>query len=294
MTVLVLGASGRLGPHVVASLLQRGQRVRAVTRDPVRAAAVLPAAAELVRGEFADTAIIGRELQDAAAVLILTPHGPQMATVQNGLIDLAAKAGTRIVKVSGTSAGIHPGGPGACRQHLESEQHLAASGAAWSVVRPNAYMQTLITAMARTVRERGIIANPLGTAGLSLVDCADVGAAAAAVLTDPAHDGRRYVLTGPAAPTYREIAAVIEQETAVRAEVIDVTPGQAGQAARAGGATDWEAGHLTEMLTLFASGASEYVTSDIAELTGRKPASVRGFIRAHRRLFTGRAPAYGP
>ena len=111
MTVLVLGASGRLGPHVVASLLQRGQRVRAVTRDPVRAAAVLPAAAELVRGEFADTAIIGRELQDAAAVLILTPHGPQMATVQNGLIDLAAKAGTRIVKVSGTSAASTPAGP---------------------------------------------------------------------------------------------------------------------------------------------------------------------------------------
>lgn len=117
MTVLVLGASGRLGPQVVASLLRRGQRVRAVTRDPVRVAAVLPAAAELVRGQFAGTAIIERELHDAAAVLILTPHGPQMAAVQNGLIDLAAKTGTRIVKVSGTSAGIHPGGPSSPVEH---------------------------------------------------------------------------------------------------------------------------------------------------------------------------------
>jgi uncharacterized protein YbjT (DUF2867 family) len=148
-------------------------------------------------------------------------------------------------------------------------------------------MQTLITAMARTVRERGIIANPLGNAGLSLVDCADVGAATAAVLTDPAHDGRCYVLTGPAAPTYHEIATVIEEETAVRVEVIDITPEQAGQAVLAGGATGWEAGHLTEMLTLFASGASEYLTRDVAALTGREPASARDFIRAHRQLFTG-------
>lgn len=70
------------------------------------------------------------------------------------------------------------------------------------VVRPDGFMQTLIVAMARTIRERGIIANPLGTAGISLIDCADAGPATAAVLTDPARDGHRYVLTGPSAPTY--------------------------------------------------------------------------------------------
>lgn len=287
MTVLVLGASGRLGPHVVSSLLDRGQRVRALTRDPEQAAGILPPAAELVRGKFADTSTMERELRAVEAVLLLTPHGPQMASVQNDLIDLAAKAGTRVVKVSGTSAGIHPGGPGACRQHFESEQHLAASGANWAVVQPNAFMQTLIVAMARTIRERGIIANPLGTAGISLIDCADAGPATAAVLTDPTRDGHRYVLTGPSALTYPEIAAVIEAETAVHAQVVDITPEQAGQAARASGASDWEAGHLAEMLTLFASRASENITSDVADLTGHEPASVRDFVRAHRQLFTG-------
>lgn len=286
MTVLVLGASGRLGPHVVTSLLGRGQRVRALTRDPERAAAILPPAAELVQGEFAETAIIEREMQAADAVLVLTPHGPRMAEVQNGLIDLAAKAGIRVVKVSGTSTGMHPGGPGACRRHFETEQHLVASGARWAAVRPNGFMQTLIVAMARTIRERGTIANPLGAAGISLIDCADAGAAVAAVLADPACDGDRYVLTGPTAPTYPEIAAVIEEETAVHAQVVDVTPEQAGQAARASGASDWEAGHLAEMLALFASGAAENVTGDVADLTGHEPGSVRDFIRAHRDLFT--------
>jgi uncharacterized protein YbjT (DUF2867 family) len=286
MTVLVTGATGKLGPHVVASLVGRGVPVRALVRDLERAAAVLPAKAELVLGDFTADATITAELDRAGAMLLLTPHGPDMASVQQRLIDLAVRTGTRVVKVSGTSAGIRPDGPDACRQHFTTEQYLAESGIPWAVVRPNGYMQTLIVAMAGSVRERGMIANPLGTAGISLVDCADVGAATAAVLTDPRHDGRHHVLTGPEAPTYAEIAAIITQETGVDVKVVDVTPEQAGHAARARGLSDWEAGHLTEMLTMFATGASEYVSPAVADLTGHAPRSVRDFVRDHSSLFT--------
>jgi uncharacterized protein YbjT (DUF2867 family) len=286
MIVFVTGATGKLGPHVVASLLARGVPVRALVRDPGRAATVLPEETHLVPGDFTAEATITAELHRADAMLLLTPHGPDMASVQQRLIDLAARSGTRVVKVSGTSAGIRPDGPDACRQHFATEQYLAGSGVPWSVVRPNGFMQTLIVAMAGSVRERGMIANPLGTAGISLVDCADVGAATAAVLTDPRHDGLHHVLTGPAAPTYAEIAAVITEETGVEVKVLDVTPEQAGDAARARGLSDWEAGHLTEMLAMFATGASENVTPDVAGLTGHSPRSVRDFVRDHHSLFT--------
>jgi len=286
MTVFVTGATGKLGPHVVTSLVARGVAVRALVRDRGRAAAVLPAKAELVHGDFTSCATITAELDRAESMLLLSPHGPDMASVQHKLIDLAARNNTRVVKVSGTSAGIRPDGPDACRQHCTTEQYLAGSGVPWSVIRPNGFMQTLIVAMAGSVRERGMIANPLGTAGISLVDCADVGAATAAVLTDPRHDGRHHVLTGPAAPTYAEIAAVIAEETGVEVKVVDVTPEQAGDAARARGLSDWEAGHLTEMLAMFATGASEYLTPDVADLTGHSPRSVRDFVRDHHSLFT--------
>jgi len=168
VTVFVTGATGKLGPHVIASLVADGERVRALVRDPGKARALLPAEAELVQGDFAALPTIEAELAAANSMLLLTPHGPDMAAVQNTLINLAARAGTRVVKVSGTSAGIRPDGPDACRQHFDTEQHLAHSGVPWAVVRPNGFMQTLIVAMAATVRERGLIANPLGTAGISL------------------------------------------------------------------------------------------------------------------------------
>ncbi len=288
MTVLVLGATGRLGPHVVSALARRGEPVRALVRDPERARALLPAQCSLVAGEFADSGLIAGQLGEVDSVLVLTPHGPEMASTQNALIDLAAAVGTRVVKVSGTSAGIRPDGPDACRQHYESEQHLAGAGVPWVVVRPNGFMQTLLPAMAMTIREKGMIANPLGTAGISLVDCADVGEALAVVLTDRSHDGRTYLLTGPDAPTYREIAATVEAVTSTPVTVLDVTPEQAGQAAAARGLGAWEADHLTEMLELFRSGASEYVTGDVEALTGRAPRSVADFIRTNRGLFSSK------
>ncbi len=97
MRILVTGATGKLGPHVVTALLRRGQTVRALVRDAGRAAAVLPPDVEPVIGTFEDTDVLRDELDAADALFLLTPHGPTMADTQNGLIDLAAKSGTRVI-----------------------------------------------------------------------------------------------------------------------------------------------------------------------------------------------------
>lgn len=285
MRVFVSGATGKLGPHIVSALCERGVRVTALVRQPDRAQRVLGSSVDLLRGSFADAAVVREGLAAADAFLLLTPHGPEMATTQNALIDLASETGTRVVKVSGTSAGIRPDGPDTCRQHHESEQHLAASGVAWAVLRPNGFMQTLVAGMAATVRERGIVVDPLGSAGIAVVDCADVGAAAAEVLCDPGQDGRHHVLTGPSAPTYAEMADDIGRVLGRAIEVVAVTPEQAGDAARAKGLSAWEAGHLAEMLHLFRSGAAGAVTDDLPRLLGRPARSVAEFVSDHRELF---------
>lgn len=281
------GATGKLGPHVVHALRTRAVEVSALVRDPDRAVSILGADLELIPGRFDDTAVLREALARADAFLLLTPHGPDMAAVQNALVDLAGESGTRVVKVSGTSSGIGPTGPGACRQHYETEQYLAASGLPWAVLRPNGFMQTLVIGMAATVRERGVVVNPLGSAGIAVVDCVDVGAAAAAVLCDAGQDGRHHVLTGPTAPTYAQMAEDIERIAGHAVGVHDVTPEQAGAAARAKGLSEWEAGHLAEMLGLFATGAAEAVTDDLPRLLGRPARSVADFVADHRDLFAG-------
>lgn len=286
MKVLVSGATGKLGPHAVRALRERGAAVSALVRDPAKAATLLGPDVELILGRFDDIAVVRAALEAVDAFLLLTPHGPDMAATQNALVDLAVGAGTRVVKVSGTSSGIGPTGPDACRQHYDTEQYLASSGVPWAVVRPNGFMQTLVAGMAATVCERGVVVNPLGTAGIALVDCVDVGAAAAAVLSDPANDGRHHVLTGPSAPTYAQMAEDIERLTGRTVAVLDVTPEQAGAAARAKGLSEWEAGHLAEMLDLFRTGAAEAISDDLPRLLGRPARSVAEFVADNRQLFT--------
>ena len=286
MSVLLLGATGRIGPHVARELVSRGVAVAALVRDPSRAAAVLPAAVALVAGDFHDDTAVQRALEGATSLLLLTPHGPDMAAAQQRLVGWAAKAGARVVKISGTSSAIRADGPDAGRQHWQVEQDLAGSGLGFVILRPNAFMQTLLPPIAASVRTNGVVINPLGPAGISLVDCADIGAAAAAVLTAEHHDGHTFALTGPAAPTYADIATVIGAVTGRAATVVDTTPAAMAETARARGASDWEAEHLADMLTLFRAGASEFVTDDVERLTGRPPRSVADYVRDHADEFT--------
>jgi uncharacterized protein YbjT (DUF2867 family) len=186
MTVLLTGATGNVGLHVARARAGRGVQARALTRDPGRAARMLSGTGEVAAGDPGDAATFRQALAGVQALFLLTEHGPDMAARQIAVLRAAAGTGTRVVKVSGTSAAIRPDGPDACRQHWEVEQYLAKEGFDHVILRPNAYMQTLVTAMAASARTSGAIPDPLDGAGLSLVDCADIGDAAAEVLTTPA------------------------------------------------------------------------------------------------------------
>src|SRR6188472_3799835 len=51
MRVLVTGATGKVGQAIASALLDRGDQVRALVRDPNRAASILPAGIEPFRGD---------------------------------------------------------------------------------------------------------------------------------------------------------------------------------------------------------------------------------------------------
>jgi len=281
MTTLVLGATGHVGPHVASSLRALGEPVRALVRDPDAAFSLLGDEVELRLGDLGNEGSVRAAMRGVTSLFLLTPHGPCMAAGQRRLIALAREQRVRVVKLSGTSAGIRPDGPDACRQHWVVEQDLTQGQSPYVILRPNAFMQGLVAGLAASAVATGTIANPLGTAGLSVIDCADIGRAAAVALTDAAHDGQTFTLTGPSAPTYEQIAQHIAEAFALQVTVVDTTPARVGEAMHSRGATDWEAHHLTEMLTLFRRGESEYLTDHVEYLTGRPPTSVADYLTSH-------------
>lgn len=285
MTTLVLGATGTVGPHVVDALLAQGAEVRVMARDIDAARAHFSARVEVVAGDFASEASVEAAMSGCDSVFLLTPHGPDMAEVQLALVEVAARVGVRVVKLSGTSAAVAADGPDAGAAHWRVEQALAESAVPYVILRPNAFMQGLLVGLATQATATGQIANPLGKAGLSFVDCADIGRAAAVALLDSSHDGNTFLLTGPEAPTYADVAALLGDVLEREVAVVEVTPEGVAAGMRERGASEWVAEHLREMLSLFRDSRSEYVTNHVASLTGQSPTSAHEFLVRHCKKF---------
>jgi uncharacterized protein YbjT (DUF2867 family) len=93
------------------------------------------------------------------------------------------------------------------------------------VLRPNAFMQTLIDQiMLPAVKATGAIPNPIGTSGISFIDARDVGECAATVLASPQWDGQTLVLTGPRALSFAEIADLISARADRQVGTREITP----------------------------------------------------------------------
>ena len=191
MAILVLGATGNVGPHVVSSLTALGVTPRVLVRDADRARTLLGDDVEVIAGDVTEPGVLAAAIDGVDSVFLLSPHSFAMADLQLGVIRALRRTGIRIVKLSGTSSAITPDGPYACREHWEIERVLHGSGQPFVILRPNSFMQVLVgQLMMSALRATGTVVNPIGTAGISLIDARDVGAVAARVLTRPDWDGQ--------------------------------------------------------------------------------------------------------
>lgn len=186
--ILVTGATGTVGSRVLRELLGLGAPVCAgVHARPLEVEGVEAHAIDFDRPETLPTALEGVEAAFLASYA--TRH-------EQALVPAAVHTGVeRIVKLSAWQADREEFVVG--RWHREVERAIKRSGLAWTFLRPNSYMQNVVTVMGETIRNEGAIYDSVGDARISHVDTRDVAATAARVLTEPGHDGRTYELSGP-------------------------------------------------------------------------------------------------
>jgi uncharacterized protein YbjT (DUF2867 family) len=282
--IVVTGATGNTGSEVVRALAARGSRVRAFVRDPGKARDKLGENVELAVGDLADTGSVCAALKGADALLLSCADDPRRVGWETAAIDAAAAAGVRrIVKLSAVTA--EPGSPVAFWDwHGQVEQHLRAFGTGWVILRSGWYMSNLLAAASRVAAEGRLYA-PAGEAQIAMIDPRDVGAVAAAVLSNPGHEGQTYLLTGPRAITYAQVAAGLSAATASTVEFVDV-PGDAARQAMIGdGMPGFVADQIVRMFDMLRQGVAAQVSPDVETLTGSAPRDFASFARDHARLF---------
>ncbi|MFC8519931.1 NAD(P)H-binding protein [Streptomyces sp. NPDC057257] len=219
--ILVTGATGTIGSEVVRQLAARGEKVRALTRDP--AGAQVPPGVETAPGHHRDRASVAAAMAGAQAAFLVGVFGPDDAEHDRGLVEAAKAAGVRrIVKLGA----IGTGDPRLGRfgtWHLHGEEAVRASGLEWTILRPSAFASNTLS-WAAAVREGIPAPNMMGAGKQGVVDPRDVAGVATAALLDPRHAGRTYTLTGPETLSAHEQAAVLAEILARPVPLHDLTP----------------------------------------------------------------------
>jgi uncharacterized protein YbjT (DUF2867 family) len=283
--ILVTGATGTAGSQVVRALLEQRHDVRAFVRDRDRARGLLGDSVELVQGDFADLHSLHAALDGVHDVFLSGADDPRRVEWETAAIDAAVEAGVRrIVKLSSIVA--EPGAPVAFWDwHGRIEEHLRTSGVAAVVLRASFFMSNLLAASQQVALEGRLYA-PAGEARIAMIDPRDVGAAAAAVLGTTGHDGRTYVVTGPEAITYAEVAAALSAATARDVEFIDVPSEVAKLGMIQAGLPVFVAEQVGAIFAQARRGVAEQVTPTVESLTGRPPHDFASFARCHAPAFT--------
>lgn len=284
--ILVTGATGSIGRHLVDRLRQQATPFRALVRDPDRGREL---DCDLVVGDFDDADSIAAALSGVERVFLCSPGaqpapGPQpMVAQQTTVIDAAVRAGVQaIVKVS--VWGARPGGLLAEGAHAEIETRLEESGLDWSILQPSGFMQNFLTG-AGAFTSGGDLLGAYGQARVSYIDCADIAACAAVLLTSDLGSRQRFVLTGPEALTHTEIAAQLSEAVGRTVSYIDRPPADFADNLVAQGLP---AQFSTDVATLYADvagGSLAETTSTVSDLTGRPATTFAEFLARERDLL---------
>ena len=265
--ILVIGATGTVGRHVVDGLLAKGEAVKAASRagKPV-------ANAEGVVFDYAKPETFGPAFDGVDRAYVLLASG--YADSKGMLLPVIEAAAARKVKVVLQSAfGVDADDAIPYRQ---VEIALEKSGTPYVILRPNWFSDNFHTFWKPGI-DHGQIALPAAEGKSSFIDARDVAASGVAALTSSSFDGKAFNLTGPEALSYTQAAAILSEAigkpvsyNAVSDEAfIDMLTG-------AGVSADY-ASFLASIFYPVRQGWTAVVTNDVETLTGKAPRSLKTY-----------------
>ncbi|AKT42050.1 NAD(P)H-binding protein [Chondromyces crocatus] len=194
-TILVTGATGTVGRHLVQQLTATGHRVRALSRRPAQAN--LPPEVDVVQGDLAVSSSLTHAFEGVSAVHLITFAGEDGASLMNGeaIVRLAERSGVRKATILGGW------------DETSIEHALQNSTIGWTRLEPVEFMANTLE-WAPGIQQ-GNVVRTLATWPSAVVHEADIAAVAAVALTHDGHEGKRYPLSGPEALTPAERTAIL-------------------------------------------------------------------------------------
>ena len=288
-TILVTGAAGHLGRAVVDHLLDTQKvepgRIVAASRDPAKLADLAARGVAVRKGDFDDADSLASAFAGIDRLLIVSTDAlavPGQRLVQHkAAIAAAVQAGvkhlfyTSMPKPDDSLISFAP-------DHLGTEEAVKASGLAYTILRDAWYHDNLLHSLPHNLAT-GTWYSAAGDGRIATIARDDCARALAAALSSPTTSGdATYTLTGPAAITTQEIAAIAADVAGKPLKVVHVSDDELAAGLKGAGIPDFFAAVLVSADANTRTGRFDIVTDDFEKLTGAKPQSLKDFLSANK------------
>ena len=288
-SILVTGASGNIGSEVVKQLLAvtPAVSIKAAVHSRQNVKNVKDGdRVKVIPIDYNELDTLREALKDVDKLFLLTPDVSNAPDLASNAVSEAKKVGIRhIVKQSVMGADLEAD-VGTMRLHCQVEKIIEQSGIPFTFLRPNEFMQNFINFYSPSIKGNNAFYIPLEDAKVSLVDVRDIAAIAVESLIDEdKHKNKTYLITGPEALSYHQVAEVLSNATGRKISYVNISEEEAKAAMKEIGMSDWLINTVSELSDYFRKGKASEVSPAVEEVTGRKPISFSQFANDYADAF---------
>ncbi|MEU6569565.1 SDR family oxidoreductase [Streptomyces parvulus] len=269
MSIVVTGATGHLGRHVVRQLLEKvpADQVTAVVRDRDRAADLAGQGVRLAVADYNAPGTFDGLFAAGDRVLLISGNEFDKGRVRQHtvVIDAAKRAGVALLAYTSAPSGLKAT---LADDHRATEEALVGSGVPYVLLRNGWYHENYTERLA-TVLEHGAVVQAAGEGRISSASRADYAAAAVAVLTGEGHENKAYELGGDEAWGFAEYAAELSRQTGREIAYTPVSAEAYTEILAGAGLPAPLTAILAGVEVSIAKGELVVTTGDLARLAGR-------------------------
>ena len=283
--ILVTGATGRVGYRLMEALADARADATAMVRVEAKAAD-LPGPARYVVATLDDPPP-AQVLREFDRIFLLSPEVEEQVELERAFINAVAKAGHRPHIVKLCADGFQDPGCDVrfMLAHRQIAYHLDSVGLPVTYLAAATYMDDLL-GEAEEIQRTGEIRASAGSGRAGFIAASDVALAAAHVLTTDGHDGDTYVLTGPEALSYADVARRFSAVFGRRVDYADLPAARIRDLLLESGRTPWQADGDVERFDWIRQGGAATVTGTVREFTGADPRPLDEWLADSRETFT--------
>lgn len=219
--IIITTPTGDIGHQVLENVLQSGEAVCVIARDPARIPVILRERVEVVQGSHGDADVVNRAFAGADAVFWLRPSAPRAPSLEAAYVDftrpacdaIKSQGVKRVVGISNLGRGSALAGQaGIVTASLAMDDLLAGTGANFRALTLPTFMDNLLREV-DSIKNQGVFSSFLdGDKPAPKCATRDIAATASKLLLDSSWSGQGHLaVLGPEDLSFNDMAHIMSE-----------------------------------------------------------------------------------